>query len=216
MSFECAELDCSHIQIHKLVGREGISGPFSSTQLVCPSQAPSAQHVEDTSGVSLSFAVDGVPQRRVCGRVSRIRRIFDSSEEYDVYDVRIVPHHWALTLCRFQEIYLYMSVVEIIEAKLKASGMGTKDVDYEMRLDRNKYPMREFVLQYNETDYHLPAMQHVGISFLNTDDSTPKRQEAQLGSMTWSTVSRNWCSSTTLLFSHHQWQRQGSLPPDRA
>jgi type VI secretion system secreted protein VgrG len=80
------------------------------------------------------------------------------------YRLRVVPRLFALTLVELHEIFIDTSVPGIVEAKLSAMELME---DTELRLS-GSYPVREFVVQYGETDLAFLSRltEHAGISYL--------------------------------------------------
>jgi type VI secretion system secreted protein VgrG len=67
-----------------------------------------------------------------------------------VYRAVVVPRLWELTHSVHSRVYTDNTIVEIIEAVLKHNGLASRD--YALRL-KQRYPKREHVCQYKETDY---------------------------------------------------------------
>jgi len=164
------------IQIESVEGREAISQLFEfDVKFVTTSPA----NITDIEGrgapgaavllgapVTLEFSFDNKPLRLVHGMINHVECFFDSTEDSETYRVKIVPELWRLTTITCQEIYLNMSVPEIIEQKLKKFELERSGTDYEIRLEKT-YPKREFVVQYNESDFAFVCRlaEHLGISF---------------------------------------------------
>lgn len=92
---------------------------------------------------------------------------FDQLNEVDgnyFYKAVLVPRLWRLTLYRISEVYLDMTVPEIIEQVLKECGL--KSMDYELKLTREYEPW-EYVCQYQETHFNFLSrwMEREGIFY---------------------------------------------------
>jgi type VI secretion system secreted protein VgrG len=76
----------------------------------------------------------------------------------------MVPRLWYTTLTLRSRVYQDLSVPDIIKAVLKDSSMA--DEHFELRLE-GTYPKREYVVQYQESDYQFISrlIEHEGICF---------------------------------------------------
>ena len=81
-----------------------------------------------------------------------------------LYSVRLVPLMWRLTQTRHSRVFVDRSVPEILAAVLASEGLGHDD--FALRL-QHQYPTREFVCQYQESDYAFLArwMEREGMYF---------------------------------------------------
>jgi type VI secretion system secreted protein VgrG len=61
-------------------------------------------------------------------------------------------------------VYLNISVPDLVQQKLEAVGLGATDVTFRLL---EKYPMREIIVQYRETDlaFCQRLLEHLGISY---------------------------------------------------
>jgi type VI secretion system secreted protein VgrG len=161
---------CDHVEVHRLAGRETISELFSF-DLEIVSRQPDEPTVEAMSGAdaTLVFERRGEVIRRVHGMIAEVGEHFESEVETRAYTLRFVPRMFRLTLVQTQEIYMDMSIQEIILQKLEQVGLGSESV--QMRL-LGSYPKLEFVVQYKETDLAFVSRltEHVGVSFFFEHD----------------------------------------------
>ena len=103
--------------------------------------------------------------RRVHGIVASVQDVaLTEARDYTAWRVHFVPRAYRLTLSETVDIYMDLDVKELIEKKLKGAGLRGDDVEF--RLSR-KYPRREFVVQYQETDHNFISRQaeHYGITY---------------------------------------------------
>jgi type VI secretion system secreted protein VgrG len=164
------DFPCEKVQIHSITGREGISR-LSSFELEIVSTDPDEPTSEGMAGaeVTLIISNEGGELRRVHGIVAEVVGMLETEVDSRVYRLRVAPRAHRLTLVETQEIYMDLTVPEIIQQKLALVGLGPGDV--EMRL-RESYPRLEFVVQYKETDLAFISRlaEHVGISFFFEHD----------------------------------------------
>lgn len=167
---ESSGFDGDSIQLRSLRGREVISRTFSfDLRIVCLD--PGGLDAEQVVGapVSIVFERDGAEIRRVHGVVWEMDECLDASSEAPTYDLKVVPRLAWLSLVETQEIFLEMSVPEIIEQKLRLVGLS--DQDFTLRL-AERYPTRELVTQYRESDLAFISRlaEHLGVSFFFEHD----------------------------------------------
>ncbi|MEZ4443570.1 MAG: type VI secretion system tip protein TssI/VgrG [Polyangiaceae bacterium] len=155
-------------------GRESLGELFSLTvELV----ADDADRLDERAGRLLDerMTVDLVDQGEVVRRVHGI--VSDVTFRHEVDDHRgrmsltVVPRLWQLTQKHGAELFLNLTVPDVIEQKLQAIGLR-KGVDYRLSLEQ-RYPVRELIVQYEETDaaFLFRLCEHEGITlFFQHDD----------------------------------------------
>ena len=168
---ESGELACDDIQVHKLTGTEAISRPFSfDLQIVTldPKGLDAAQIVGAT--VSIVFVRNEVEIRRIHAMIAEVSECLDAQVEFKTYDLRLVPRAHRLSLIETQEIFLDLTVPQIIEQKLLQVHLTNED--FELRTS-GSYPVREFVVQYRESDLAFISRlaEHLGVSFIFDHES---------------------------------------------
>ncbi|UAN42490.1 MULTISPECIES: type VI secretion system Vgr family protein [unclassified Enterobacter] len=89
-----------------------------------------------------------LPVRTVYGVVESFRRISTSGEDTR-YALTLVPRIALLGFTKGSQIYLKLSVTEVVEQVLRKHGL--EGPDFEFRLSR-EYPSRELITQWRETD----------------------------------------------------------------
>ena len=149
VKLESAEFDCGSLHVAKVRGREAISQPFEFTvDLVC----------DDPEGFTfellgkrarLVFDKEGVTVRTVAGLVSHAEETFSNRPGITTAAFRIVlvPEVWRLGLVDKQQVFLDLSIPDIVQQKLKDSSL----LDFEMRLS-GTYDPKPMVVQFRETD----------------------------------------------------------------
>ena len=160
--------DATHVQIHKLSGAEVISRLFHFDVEVAVIE-PADLNPEALCGseVDLIFehkGLDKVEIRRVHAMIVAMDDLLDTEPTFRTYRMRLAPRAHRLTMVETQEIFLDLSVPDIIKKKLEMVGLSGADV--EMRL-ASTYAPRELTVQYQETDYAFICRlcEHLGVSF---------------------------------------------------
>lgn len=162
---ESDAFSCESVQIHKLSGREAISRLFAfDLEIVSTSSDEPA--AADMAGAEVSIVLHrgGEERRKIHGMVAEVNEMFETEVAHRSYRLRVVPRAFRLTLVELQDIYMDLSVPEIIRYKLEL--LGFTDDDFEFRL-LESYPQLELVVQYKETDLAFISRiaEHLGISF---------------------------------------------------
>ena len=163
---ESEQFPCEHVQIHKLEGREAISRLFSfDIGIVCFRPDELDPVAMEGADVTVVFELEGAEIRRIHGMIAEIHDMLDSEPETRSFRIRVVPRAFRLTLIETQEIYMDLSVPEIIQKKLELVGLDGP-TDFELRLMAT-YPPLEFVVQYKESDLAFISRltEHIGVSF---------------------------------------------------
>jgi type VI secretion system secreted protein VgrG len=163
---ESSAFDAEAIQLKSVHGTEKL-GRLFEFEIVFATTAPDDLDANKllAAGVTLAFYRGETVERRLHGRVLHVRRSYDSTTAFDTYTIQLGPNLWVLSTYRGQEIYMNMTVPEIIVQKLKTSDMGREGTDYELRLNGN-YLKRDFVVQYGESDLDFVnrLAEHEGIT----------------------------------------------------
>lgn len=176
-----------NLQISVLEGEECLTGLFAF-DLAMVELAPHGFGQVDLaetasklvgSNASIVFERDGLHVRTVYGMIAEFEEAVDprpeKSQEGGAFRLKIVPRAFQLTLVEIHEVFLNLSIPQIIEEKLARVGLliGT---DVELRL-AGDYPPREFVVQYKETDlaFITRLCEHYGITyFFEHEDGVDK------------------------------------------
>lgn len=95
----------------------------------------------------------------------------DASGHHAAYALRIVPRLQLLSLNERLQVFREKSVPDIVRVVLERAGLKA-DQDFVLDLDR-RYPVREFVVQYRESDLDFVTRltEQVGITYFFTEDS---------------------------------------------
>lgn len=162
---ESKDFSCDDLQIGDVTGVEAISRLFRfEISVTCRDPAGLDPRQVVGANATLIFVDEQVELRRVHGMVCEMTDMLDSETQFYTYRLVLVPRAHRATLVEKQEIFIDMSVPEVISKTLRL--LGFPDDDVEMRL-AGEYPKREFVVQYKETDLAFISRlaEHLGISF---------------------------------------------------
>jgi type VI secretion system VgrG family protein len=177
------QVDASSLQIAKLTGRETISRLFEyELTVVCTSAEGIDAEAVLEKAAALVFSRGSVELRTVCGMIAQVDDQLDTETQATSYRLSFVPRAYLLGMTEMLDVFLDMSVPEIIAHKLESLQFKKKTqadapYDFELRLrhpwgegngpDEYGYPKREFIVQYKETDLAFISRlcEHIGISF---------------------------------------------------
>jgi type VI secretion system secreted protein VgrG len=162
---ESGAFACDRLRIRELTGREVISRLFSfELDVVCLDREGIDLDAVEGSVVTLVFEHQGTEVRRVHGMIAGIEDRLARHVDLRSYRLEVVPRAFRLTMAEIQDLFLGLSVPEIVTRKLELVGLDTGDV--ELRL-HEKYPARELVVQYKESDLAFVSRlaEHLGVSF---------------------------------------------------
>jgi type VI secretion system secreted protein VgrG len=157
--------DCDRMQVRTLDGREAISGGYSFVvEVVTLGESELIQSQVVAADVDIVFEEDGVEARHVHGMVAQIDDLLDTEPDHHAYRIEIVPRTFRLSMVETPEVFLDMSVPDIVRAKLAMVGIGDDAIDLRLA---GTYAPREFVVQYRETDLAFVSRltENVGISY---------------------------------------------------
>jgi type VI secretion system secreted protein VgrG len=165
---ESSEVSTPGVDVFRVEGRETLGElfHFAIDVAVIP---PAVLHADEWLGarVTLVFAPSGGAElRRVSGMIHKVEQRLDLQVDHSVFRLHLVPRAWRLTTVETQEIFLNMTVPDIIRNKLERVGLSSAD-DLELRLT-GQYPVCEFVTQYKESDLAFVSRlaEHLGITML--------------------------------------------------
>jgi type VI secretion system secreted protein VgrG len=162
---ESGDFSCAGVRIIKLSGREVISRLFSFEVIIALGDPDGAKVDEWLGGEAIVvFTRGGMEVRRVHGMITAVGDCPEDDGSGRLQRLRIEPVAARLALVEGADIYMDMTVPEIIRCKLALVGIGEKDV--ELRLTA-PYAAREFVVQYGESDLAFVSRlaEHVGLAF---------------------------------------------------
>ncbi|MBW2524039.1 MAG: type VI secretion system tip protein VgrG [Deltaproteobacteria bacterium] len=163
---ESEDIEVDQIDVHTLEGREAISQPFRfDLEVVCRGDAPAIDDVVGAS-VCLVFERGDDEVRRLHGIILEAELLYDTEEEHSTWRFAVVPRICRMTLVETLDVFLDLSVPEIIEKKLGLFDLSGAGTDFDLSL-AGTYPKREFVVQYKETDLNFISRlaEHLGIAY---------------------------------------------------
>jgi type VI secretion system VgrG family protein len=156
------------VELYELSGREAISQLFE-LELQLVSKSPDSAGIDEEALLSepmtVIFSRGDAEIRRMFGVVVSVRDALQTETLHLAYTLTFVPRAFRMTLTETSEIFMDLTVPEIIKKKLERAGLHEGD-DFELRLAAS-YPPREYVVQYKETDLQFVSRlaEHLGISF---------------------------------------------------
>lgn len=167
VSFECDAFDPADVDVHEVSGVEECSQLFHF-HVVLAARDRSAIDTDAlvTGPGSLVFYRRDEEVRRIRGMVASVHDVtLTDAAEYTAWRIHFVPRAFRLTLSETVDVFIDLDVKELIEAKFKGNGLRA-GADVEFRLSK-RYPKREFVVQYQETDLNFVSRQaeHYGITY---------------------------------------------------
>ena len=151
-----------------LEGREAISKLFGIEVTAVSTQGIDAEALLGQKASLIFERGDQAGElevRRMFGILASVHDGFESESAHWTCRFSFAPRAHRMTLSETLDIFLDLTVPEIVEKKLQSAGLE-KDKDYELRLV-GLYPKREFVVQYKETDLAFVSRltEHLGLSF---------------------------------------------------
>lgn len=162
---ESPALPSAAVQIHELEGVESLGKLFEfRIELVCIEPEGLDEESVLSEPASLVFYRDGQEMRRIFGVISAVKGRLHSESDHLAYTLHFAPRAYCLSLNRMSRVFVDMSIPDILEQKLTDAGFVARR-DFDLRLIA-KYPKRELVIQYEETDLQFVSRlaEHLGIS----------------------------------------------------
>lgn len=127
---------------------EGINRFFRMELLLCSrNHAIDFDEIIDTPASCVTHALDGnIP---VQGLISEFEQLH-CSHGLAFYRAVLSPRLWWMTIGRHSQVFLDMTVPQILETVLNQGGLEAPAFSFKLQHD---YPVREMVCQYNESHY---------------------------------------------------------------
>ncbi|WP_437878651.1 type VI secretion system Vgr family protein [Sorangium sp. So ce513] len=163
---ESGAFSADAVELYELTGREVISQLFEfQLHIVCKSPEGLDEEALLAEPAALVFLRGDREERRLFGEIAVVRDALLTEASHMAYTLTFVPRAFRMTLTETSEIFMDLSVPEILKKKLERAGLCEGD-DFELRLI-GSYPPREYVVQYRETDLQFASRlaEHLGISF---------------------------------------------------
>jgi type VI secretion system secreted protein VgrG len=175
--FISSALGPGELLLERMRGREAISELYSfELWLAGEGEAALASDtLQDVLAGTVGIAFGPGHEYPLWGVLREIEMVARDDGRAPLYRAVMVPRLWYTTLTVRSRVYQDQGVPDIIKAVLQDSGMA--DEHFELRLN-GTYPKREYVVQYQETDFQFICrlMEHEGIFFFF--EHTPDGEKA--------------------------------------
>lgn len=162
---ESESFEAHRLQLRSFRGVERIGAPFVfEIDAVVPDAAGLDRG--QLLGSLATLVIDtGSTSRRFHGLIAGIKDALQTTADHRSYTLRLVPRAQQLALVTTQDIFQNLSVPDVIAAKLEHLELGADGVAFRLA---GTYPVREFIVQYRETDLAFISRlaEHLGISML--------------------------------------------------
>lgn len=161
---DSADFSCDRLRVRKLSGKEALSRLFRfEVEVTCLDHEGVDTEAMAGAAVSIVLIRNGEERRRINGMIAEIEDLLAAQSDFRSYRLTIVPHAHRLHLIETADIFMDMTVPEIIARKMDLVRLTD---DMELRLT-GIYPKREFVVQYNESDFAFVSRlaEHLGIGY---------------------------------------------------
>ncbi len=171
---ESEVLTGDELQIQRISGTDGLNTLFSYT--IRASREIGAVIDPDElilQPASISFTVAGEEVHRLFGMITEVRDLAAPQMRHPGMELRFTPRSYSTTMRKTLDIFMEMSVPDIVEKCLKRCGLEAGE-HYELALTES-YDVKEFVVQYKESDFAFISRlcEHYGIFFF-VDHSSGK------------------------------------------
>lgn len=166
--FISSALGPGELLLERMRGREAISELYSFELWLAGEgdgdAALASDTLQDVLAGTVGIAFGPGHEYPLWGVLREIEMVARDDGRAPLYRAVMVPRLWYTTLTLRSRVYQDLSVPDIIKAVLKDSGMA--DEHFELRLE-GTYPKREYVVQYQESDYQFISrlIEHEGICF---------------------------------------------------
>ena len=166
LTFAAGRLRPGEVRLLGVRAREWISRLFEIDLYLERGAGPFTDDELDTLfSVPVAVALGPSPGDVFRGVLAGIRRLDASRSEAGLYVARVVPTAWLLTLARTNRIFQDLTVPEVVASVLAGYRLAPER-DY-LILARGKSPKREYVVQYEESDWDFIQrwLEHEGLYY---------------------------------------------------
>ncbi|WP_224240787.1 type VI secretion system Vgr family protein [Hyalangium gracile] len=167
VTFLSSALGPEELVLLSLKGREAISELYSFELWLAGEGevALASDTIEDVMAGTVGVAFGLGFEFPIWGVLKEIELVARDDSRAPLYRAVMVPRLWYTTQTRRSRVYQGSTVREIVTAVLKDAGMKEGE-HFDFKLE-GTYPKREYVLQYQETDFDFCCrlLEHEGISF---------------------------------------------------
>ncbi|HRI70688.1 MAG TPA: type VI secretion system tip protein TssI/VgrG [Polyangium sp.] len=135
-----------HLDVRTFAVHEALSASF---QIDVVAMGAEDVNLDKISGRPVSFGLSGLGGNRIwTGVCSSIVQTGVETDGLSSYAVTIVPVFWLLTQRRNYRVFQHLSVPQIVQKLL-----GEWQLPLEMKVDSAAHPVREYTVQYGESDH---------------------------------------------------------------
>ncbi len=163
---ESNDFSADALRVSRLTGREAIS-QLSSFDLEVSTTGGAELDLDAVTGatITLVLSVKDAERRRISGMIISVDDLLEADGDARSYRFHVRPRMSRLALVETQEVFLGLTIPEILEQKLALVGLN-KGSDVALRL-MGAYPKREIVVEHAETDVAFLSRltEHLGVSF---------------------------------------------------
>jgi len=156
--FTCDGIDDASIHVVKFAGTDSISQPYTFTILLSSLSADIDEEslINKKATLFLRRYDEFYPYSGIIAGF----KYLGTNVDYTTYEVVIRPQLWRLQLTTQTRVFQKMSIPDIVERVLSDAGL-----DNYYSMDVGTYPLREYVVQYQETDLNFISrlMEECGI-----------------------------------------------------
>jgi len=162
--FEAGSFGPEDLLVADFAGRETISRPYQfELRLVSTDDAIAFEDVIDKTATLTLLRGDA--EEKYHGVVVDFEAGGRVDPERVFYRAVLVPRLWRLGLTRRSRVFQNLTVQDIVNQVLKGDEIPAGDVKWDLK---KKYPKREYVVQYEETDLAFVSrlLEHDGIFYV--------------------------------------------------
>ncbi len=161
-SYTADGLDPKKLVVVRMGGQEAISKPYHFSVLLL-SPVPDLEK-EQLLHKKCTLTVSGSDTSSFHGVLTHFKWV-RTIDRYSLYEAEFGPRLHLLRQTRASRVFLFKNIREFAEEVLQASGVLTAK-EYDFRLAKD-YPQREYVCQYNESDFDFLNrwFEHYGIFY---------------------------------------------------
>ncbi|MEM7412534.1 MAG: type VI secretion system tip protein TssI/VgrG [Myxococcota bacterium] len=162
--FESDGFDPEIFQVLDFEGVEEISSIYEFTINIGCTDMDIDMATLSREGARL-ILTDGEEDQVIHGVLSECHQT-GTGDHVAFFRVVLVPRLWLLSLQIQNQVHQDQKVGETLKEELEQSGL-VEDEDFAIRLTRSDYPVREYIVQYEESDldFLCRQMEHYGIFF---------------------------------------------------
>lgn len=164
--FISSALGPGELLLERMTGREALSELYEFELWLAGDgdAALAADTLQDVLAGTVGIAFGYGHDSPVWGVLREIELVARDDGRVPLYRAVMVPRLWYTTLTIRSRVYQEQAVPDIVSTVLKDSGMDP--AHFEMRL-KGTYAKREYVVQYQESDYAFISrlLEHEGITF---------------------------------------------------